>query len=190
MQLLKDRILKDGRVIGNDILKVDSFLNHQIDMKLMGAMGVELKKSFADRKITKILTVESSGIPIACVMGYLFEVPVVFAKKVEARNLDTEDYEGEVYSFTKGRSYIIRVSKKYLSSTDHVLIVDDFLANGKAVWGMKDIIDQSGAFLEGVGIVIEKGFQDGSKLLKETGIKVVSLAVIDSMENGKIVFRD
>jgi xanthine phosphoribosyltransferase len=190
MQLLEERILKDGRVIGKDILKVDSFLNHQIDMKLMAAMGIELKKAFGDKPINKILTVEASGIPIACVMGYLFECPVVFAKKTEARNLDAETYQGEVFSFTRNRSYIIRVSKRYLSEKDHVLIVDDFLANGNAVMGMKDIVNQAGAKLEGVGILVEKGFQEGSKLLREAGIKVVSLAVIESMENGKIRFSN
>lgn len=186
MELLKQRILKDGQVIGQDILKVDSFLNHQIDVKLFNEIGKEFKKLFDNGKITKILTIEASGIGIACITAQYFDVPVVFAKKSESKNLDVNTYESEVYSFTKAKSYKIRVSKKYLSSSDRVLIIDDFLANGKAVLGLKDIIEQSGASLAGVGIVIEKGFQDGGRTLREMGLNIKSLAIVQSMDSGVI----
>lgn len=190
MELLKERILKDGKVIGNDILKVDSFLNHQIDIELYNEMGKEFKRLFDGEKISKILTIEASGIGIACITAQYFNVPVVFAKKTEARNMDESTYESEVYSFTKAKSYRIRVSKRFIRPEDRVLVIDDFLANGKAVLGLKDIVDQSGAALIGVGIVIEKGFQEGGRLLRSRGLRVESLAVIKSMENGKVEFQD
>ncbi len=189
MELLKQRILKDGRVVGSDILKVDSFLNHQLDVQLLNEIGKEFKKKFQNEKITKILTIEASGIAVACIAALHFNVPVVFAKKTESRNLDENTYEAEVFSFTKNKSYKIRVSKRFLNSGDHVLVLDDFLANGKAALGLKNIIEQAGAVLKGTGIVIEKGFQNGGKLLREAGMRVESLAIIDSMDNGKIVFR-
>lgn len=189
MQLLKQRILDEGRVEQGDILKVDSFLNHQIDVELFNEMGREFKERFKDKSITKILTIESSGIGIACVTAQYFKVPVVFAKKMESRNLDRDTYESEVYSYTKGKGYKIRVSKKYIKPEDNILIIDDFLANGNAVIGLKEIIDKSGAKLAGVGIVIEKGFQDGGKILREKGMDVNSLAIIESMDEGKIVFK-
>lgn len=189
MQLLKQRILENGRVVGKDVLKVDSFLNHQIDVNLFNEIGKEFKERFKDKPITKILTIEASGIGIACITAQYFNVPVVFAKKTESKNLDKETYESEVYSFTKDKNYKIRVSKKYIQPEDHVLIIDDFLANGRAVLGLKEIVDSAGATLEGTGIVIEKGFQEGGKLLREKGISVSSLAIIKSMENGKIEFE-
>lgn len=189
MKLLKQRILTEGRVIGEDILKVDSFLNHQIDINLYNEMGKEFKERFKNKKIDRILTIESSGIGIACIAAQYFNVPVVFAKKFESKNLDNETFQSEVYSFTKGKSYIIRVSKRYIQPGDNVLIIDDFLANGKAVLGLKDIIDKAGANLAGVGIVIEKGFQNGGKLLRDMGIDVNSLAVVKSMGNGEIEFQ-
>lgn len=189
MQLLKQRIVEDGRVVGKDVLKVDSFLNHQIDVNLFNEIGKEFKERFKDKPITKILTIEASGIGIACIAAQYFNVPVVFAKKTESKNLDKETYESEVYSFTKDKNYKIRVSKKYMQPEDHVLIIDDFLANGRAVLGLKEIVDSAGATLEGTGIVIEKGFQEGGKLLREKGIPVSSLAIIKSMENGKIEFE-
>jgi xanthine phosphoribosyltransferase len=190
MELLKQRILKDGKVIGNDILKVDSFLNHQMDVQLFNEMGKEFYKLFADKEITKILTIESSGIGIACIAAQYFNVPVVFAKKSEAKNLDSDNYLSEVFSFTKGKTYTIRVSKNYINSKDIVLIIDDFLANGKAALGLAEIVEQAGANLGGVGIAIEKGFQDGGKLLRESGINLKSLAIVSGMQNGVISFTD
>ena len=190
MELLKQRILKDGIVIGNDILKVDSFLNHQMDVQLFNEMGKEFCRLFSDKKVTKILTIEASGIGIACIAAQYFNVPVVFAKKTEARNFDSEAYLSEVFSFTKGKTYTIRVSKKYINSNDMVLIIDDFLANGKAALGLAEIVAQAGAELSGIGIAIEKGFQEGGRLLRENGINVQSLAIVKCMYDGKIVFEE
>lgn len=190
MKLLEDKILSEGRVIGNEILKVDSFLNHQIDVQLLNEIGKEFKERFKNRKVTKILTIEASGIGIACITAQYFNVPVLFAKKVESKNLDKEVYETEVFSFTKNKSYKIMVSKRYLTSADNVLIIDDFLANGKAIQGLKEIVDMAGAELAGVGIVIEKGFQGGRKMLAEKGIEVNSLAVVRSMSEDGIEFQD
>lgn len=189
MESLKQRILAEGNVIGSSIIKVDSFLNHQIDVSLLSDIGKEFKKRFGNENITKILTVEASGIAIACLTAQYFGAPVLFAKKTEATNQDTEVYESEVYSFTRQRSYKIRVSRKYLSSADRVLIIDDFLAAGKAANGLIDIVEQAGASLAGVGIVIEKGFQQGGKALRDRGVKLESLAIVDSIENGRITFR-
>ncbi len=189
MELLKQRILMDGQVIGNDILKVDSFLNHQMDVQLFNEMGREFHKLFAHKKVTKILTIESSGIGIACIAAQYFNVPVVFAKKTEARNLDAETYLAEVFSFTKGKTYNVRVSKNYINSRDVVLIIDDFLANGKAALGLAEIAEQAGAAVAGIGIAIEKGFQNGGKLLRERGLDVQSLAIVDGMQDGRITFR-
>jgi xanthine phosphoribosyltransferase len=188
MQLLKQRILEEGWVLGNDILKVDSFLNHQIDVALINEMGKEFFRIFGDRGINKILTIEASGIGIACITAQYFNVPVVFAKKTESRNLDADTYISTVFSYTRGKEYEIRVSRKYLNKEDRVLIIDDFLANGNAVLGLKSLIDQAGATLAGVGIVIEKKLQGGGKRLQEKGVEVHSLAVIQSMENGDIIF--
>jgi xanthine phosphoribosyltransferase len=190
MELLKQRILQDGKVIGNDILKVDSFLNHQMDVQLFNEMGKEFFRLFGDKQITKILTIEASGIGIACIAAQYFSVPVVFAKKTEAKNLDSDAYLSEVFSFTKGKTYTIRVSKNYVNSNDTVLIIDDFLANGKAAMGLAAIVEQAGAKLGGIGIAIEKGFQDGGKLLRENGINVQSLAIVKGMHNGEISFAD
>ena len=186
MQFLKQKILEEGRVLGQDILKVDSFLNHQIDVKLFNEIGKEFKEEFYNKKITKILTIEASGIGIACITAQYFDVPVVFAKKTESKNLDQDTFESEVFSYTKGKSYKIRVAKRYMNPGDRVLIIDDFLANGKAVLGLKDIVDKAGAVLVGVGIVIEKGFQDGGRNLRSLGLNVKSLATIQSMKDGKI----
>ncbi len=188
MELLKQRILSDGKVIGTEILKVDSFLNHQLDVRLLDEIGREFRRRFEGERITRILTVEASGIAVACIAALHFDVPVVFAKKTEARNLDAETYESEVYSFTRNKAYKIRVSKKYLTAGDRVLILDDFLANGKAALGLKDITEQAGAELAGIGIVIEKGFQDGGRLLREAGVRLESLAVITSMRQGAVEF--
>ncbi|SCZ10448.1 xanthine phosphoribosyltransferase [Alkaliphilus peptidifermentans] len=189
MELLKRKILEVGRVEGEGILKVDSFLNHQLDIVLLNEIGREFYRLFKDYEITKILTAEVSGIAIATIAAQYFNVPVVFAKKTLSKNLDRETYEGEVYSYTKDVTYKIRVSKRYLCEEDKLLIIDDFLANGEAVLGLKQIIDSANASLLGVGIVIEKGFQKGGKVLREKGIEVKSLAIVDDMKNGKINFR-
>ncbi|OQA23136.1 MAG: Xanthine phosphoribosyltransferase [Firmicutes bacterium ADurb.Bin354] len=192
MELLEKRIAKDGTVKEGNVLKVDSFLNHQMDIGLFNEMGKELKRLFSDRKITKILTIEASGIAIAAVAAQYFDnVPVVFAKKSQSINLDGSVYSTKIRSFTHGREYDVIVSKKYLSPEDHILVIDDFLANGCAIEGLIEIIKESGATIEGVGIAIEKGFQDGGKKLRESGVNLHSLAIIDSMDasTGKINFR-
>ncbi len=189
MEELKQKILTEGYAIGSHILKVDSFLNHQLDVSLLNNIGLEFKKRFEDQKITKILTVEASGIAIACFTAIHLGVPVVFAKKTEATNLDSEVFESNVYSFTRQKNYKIRISRKYLGEDDHVLILDDFLAAGNAVNGLVSIVSQAKASLAGVGIVIEKGFQQGGKELRSNGIRLESLAIVDSMAEGKIVFR-
>ena len=192
MKLLEERIRKDGVVKEGDILKVDSFLNHQMDIELFNAMGEEFKRLFADKPITKILTIEASGIGIAAVVAQHFQVPVVFAKKAQSVNLDGEMYTTKIESFTHKRTYDVIVSKKFLSSEDHVLIIDDFLANGCAVNGLIDLITSAGATVEGVGIAIEKGFQTGGRMIRDRGIRVESLAIIESMDasKGEIVFRE
>lgn len=170
---------------------MDSFLNHQMDVELFNEMGKEFKRLFADKPINKILTIEASGIGIACIVAQSFHVPVVFAKKSQSVNIDGDLYTSKVESFTHKRVYDIIVSKKFLSADDHVLIIDDFLANGCAVMGLIDLINEAGATLEGVGIAVEKGFQQGGKLIREKGIRLESLAVIESMDaaTGEIKFR-
>lgn len=191
MKLLEERIRKDGVVKEGNVLKVDSFLNHQMDVELFNEMGKEFKRLFADKSINKILTIEASGIGIACIVAQSFHVPVVFAKKSQSVNIDGDLYTSKVESFTHKRVYDIIVSKKFLSADDHVLIIDDFLANGCAVMGLIDLINEAGATLEGVGIAVEKGFQQGGKLIREKGIRLESLAVIESMDaaTGEIKFR-
>jgi len=191
MELLEQRILKDGIVKAGNVLKVDSFLNHQIDIDLLNEIGKEFKRIFSDVEITKILTVEASGIAIAAIVAQYFKVPVVFAKKSQSINLDGSVYSTKIESFTHKRVYDVIVSKKYLSPEDKILVLDDFLANGCATDGLIDIIKESGATLQGVGIIIEKGQQEGGKRLRERGVRVESLAIIDSMndETGEIVFR-
>lgn len=191
MKLLEERIRKDGIIKEGNILKVDSFLNHQMDVTLFDEMGKEFKRLFASKPINKILTIEASGIGIACIAAQSFHVPVVFAKKTQSVNIDGEVFFSKVESFTKKRVYDIIVSKKYLCEKDHILIIDDFLANGCAVMGLIDLINASGATLEGVGIAIEKGFQRGGSLIRERGIHLESLAIVESMDasTGEIVFR-
>ena len=190
MQLLKDRILTDGVVKEGNILKVDSFLNHQMDIELIDQMGAEFKKRFGDAPITKILTIEASGIGIACLVARHFHVPVVFAKKSKSINLDGEMYVAEVESFTHKCKNQIIVSKKVLSSEDHVLIIDDFLANGCALQGLLSIVAESGASVEGIGIAIEKGFQPGGAELRAAGYKLASLAIVDTMTDDQLTFRE
>ena len=188
MKLLEDRILKDGTVLPGNVLKVDSFLNHQLDCRLIKALGEEFYNIFKDAGVTRILTVEASGIAIACAAAELFEVPVVFAKKGQNKNVGKDVYSADVFSFTKGFSNTVSVSKKYLGAADKVLVIDDFLADGQACLGPKSICDQAGAEVVGFGIAIEKGFQGGGKKLRETGIPVQSLAIIASMTDDSICF--
>lgn len=191
MKLLEERIRKDGTVKAGNVLKVDSFLNHQMDIDLFNEMGKEWARLFADRKITKILTVEDSGIGIACVAAQHFHVPVVFAKKSQSVNIDGEVYSTKIESFTHKRVYDVIVSKKFLHPEDHILIIDDFLANGCALEGLIDIVNKAGASVEGVGIAVEKGFQKGGDLIRSKGIRVESLAIVESMDDktGEITFR-
>lgn len=191
MKVLEERIKKDGTVKKGNVLMVDSFLNHQMDVELFSQMGAEFKRLFADSPINKILTIEASGIGIACIVAQSFHVPVVFAKKAQSINLDGEMYSTKIESFTHKKSYDVIVSKKFLGPEDHVLVIDDFLANGCAINGLIEIIENSGATLEGVGIAVEKGFQEGGKLIRDKGIKLESLAIVESMdhETGDIVFR-
>lgn len=191
MQLLKDRIRKDGIIKQGNVLKVDSFLNHQMDIELFQEIGKEFKKRFADEEINKILTIEASGIGIACVVAQEFGVPVLFAKKSKTKNISGEVYTSKVESFTHGRIYDIIVSKDFLGEGDKVLLIDDFLANGKALEGLAALVEESGAKLVGAGVVIEKGFQIGGKLIRDRGIHLESLAIVDDMDwrSGKIVFR-
>ncbi len=189
MKLLEDKILSCGTVLPGNILKVDSFLNHQLDVALLSELGKEFYRLFSSDNITKILTVEASGIAIACFAAQHFDVPVVFAKKGHHKNIGTDCYTAEVFSFTKGTSYTIFVSKKYISPEDNILVIDDFLANGQAVLGLKKIVEDAGASLQGVGIAIEKGFQNGGKQIREAGVNLKSLAIVDSMTDDSISFR-
>jgi xanthine phosphoribosyltransferase len=192
MQLLKDRIRKDGKIKEGNVLKVDSFLNHQMDVKLFQEIGKEFKRRFADEEITKILTIEASGIGIACVVAEVFDVPVVFAKKTQTKNIAGDVYTTKVESFTHGRVYDIIVSKEFLGKGDKVLLIDDFLANGKALEGLAELVTKSGAELVGAGVVIEKGFQVGGDIIRSKGIHLESLAIVESMDEktGEVVFRD
>lgn len=192
MQLLKDRIRKDGVIKEGNVLKVDSFLNHQMDTKLFREMGKELKKRFEGKEINKILTIEASGIGIACVIAEVFEVPVLFAKKTQTKNIAGDVYKSTVESYTHGRVYDIIVSKEYLGPNDKVLLIDDFLANGKALEGLADLVQMSGAELVGAAVAIEKGFQVGGDIIRSKGIQLESLAIVESMDEktGSITFRE
>lgn len=192
MKLLEERIRKDGVVKQGQVLKVDSFINHQMDIELFNEMGKEFKRLFEGKNINKILTIEASGIGLACIIAQHFHVPVVFAKKAKSINLDGEMLSTKIESFTHKRVYDVIVSKKFLCEEDHVLIIDDFLANGCAVAGLVDLVRSAGATVEGVGIAVEKGFQQGGQLLRDKGLHVESLAIVESMnhETGEIVFRE
>ncbi len=190
MEKLKQAILEQGIVIGEDVLKVDSFLNHQIDPQLMSEIGEEFVRLFGDRGITKVVTIEVSGIAPAIFVGFFLSVPVVFAKKSKSLTLDDDVYTSHVMSFTKRKEYRITVEKKYITDQDTILLIDDFLAVGQALNGLIDIVRQAGAKLAGCGIVIEKGYLRGGDLLREQGVCVQSLAIIDSMADRKIIFRE
>ena len=190
MKMLEDRIRKDGIVREGNVLKVDSFINHQMDIPLFREMAKEWKRLFAGKPINKVLTIEASGIGIAAIVASEFNVPVVFAKKSMSINLDYNNYETKIQSFTHKKIYNVIVSKKFLTPEDHVLIIDDFLANGQAAKGLIQIIEQAGAKVEAIGIVIEKSFQDGRELLEKSGHQVVSLARLERFENGKVIFKE
>ena len=192
MNFLEERIVKDGIVKEGNVLKVDSFLNHQMDIDLFNRMGAEFKKRFAGKNINKIVTIEASGIGIACVAAMHFNVPVVFAKKAKSINIDGDMYIAEVESFTHKCKNQVIVSKKFLSGNDHVLIIDDFLANGCALQGLISIINQAGGTVEGIGIAIEKGFQNGGNIIRNLGYQLESLAIVDSMDaaTGTVKFRE
>lgn len=191
MNCLEERILKDGIVKEGNVLKVDSFLNHQMDIELFNEMGAEWKKRFEGKNINKILTIEASGIGIACIVATHFNVPVVFAKKAKSINLEGEMYVAEVESFTHKCKNQVIVAKKFLNEGDHVLIIDDFLANGCALQGLIQIVQAAGATVEGIGIAIEKGFQPGGQMIRNMGYQLESLAIVESMdaEKGTVEFR-
>lgn len=190
MEKLKEMIIEKGEIREGNILKVDSFLNHQLDAGFLYDMGEELYRLFKDQEITKILTIEVSGIAIAIMAALVFKVPVVFAKKTESLNLDKDVYVGKVFSYTKNKEYNIMISKKYLNSNDKLLIIDDFLAEGNAMKGLIDMAKQSNAEVKGIGIAIEKGFQKGGEYLRKEGYNLKSLAIVDEMKNGSITFRE
>lgn len=192
MKLLEDRIRRDGVVKEGNVLKVDRFLNHQMDIELFQKIGKEFKRRFANENVNKILTIEASGIGIACIAAESFHVPVVFAKKTQTKNIAGEVYTTQVESFTHGRIYDIIVSKEFLGKGDRVLLIDDFLANGKALEGLAQLVQDSGAELVGAGVVIEKGFQRGGDAIRAKGIHLESLAIVESMNDktGEIVFRE
>ncbi len=189
MLALEEKIIKEGTVLPGNILKVGSFLNHQLDPDFIMEMGKEIARLFGNDGVTKILTIETSGIPIAFAAGAAMHVPVVFAKKHKSGNISGEVYTSVVHSYTHNTDYTVVVEGAYLSSEDKILVVDDFLANGKALLGLFDIVGQAGAALVGATCAIEKGFQKGGDSLREKGIKVDSLAIVDGMEDGKIIFR-
>jgi xanthine phosphoribosyltransferase len=189
MELLKEKIIREGKVKSGNILKVDNFLNHQIDIELMKEIGKEFRRRFQGETINKILTIEASGIAVASITAQYFDnAKVIFGKKSEGSNMDNEVYRSSAHSFTKNKTYNVAVSKNYLNSGDKILIIDDFLANGCAATALIDIVRQAGAEVVGVGIVIEKGFQPGRKEIEKLGVRVESLAVIDNMENNKVNF--
>ena len=191
MNFLEERIVKDGVVKEGDVLKVDAFLNHQMDIDLFNEMGKEWKRRFAGKNINKILTVEASGIGIACIVAQHFNCPVVFAKKSKSINIDGEMYVADVESFTHKTKNQVIVSKKFLTADDHVLLIDDFLANGCALQGLIQIVHAAGGTVEGIGIAVEKGFQTGGRIIRNLGYQLESLAIVESMnaETGEIVFR-
>ena len=192
MNFLEERIIKDGIVKEGNVLKVDSFLNHQMDIELFNEMGREWKKRFEGKNINKILTIEASGIGIACIVAQHFNVPVVFAKKSKSINLEGDMYTAEVESFTHKNKNQVIVAKKFLNENDHVLLIDDFLANGCALQGLIQIVQSAGATVEGIGIAVEKGFQTGGRIIRNLGYQLESLAIVEEMnaETGEVIFRE
>ncbi|WP_407313964.1 xanthine phosphoribosyltransferase [Desulfosporosinus sp. SB140] len=190
MQLLKNKIRTDAKIIEDRIIKVDNFLNHQLDISLFNEIGKEFRRRFSNKEITKIVTLETSGIAIASIAAQYFNyVPVVFAKKHAGINMNQDVYEAKVYSYTKSQEYSIKISKEFLSPDDKVLIIDDFLASGSALLGLISLLSQSQAEISGAGIVIEKTFQEGRKRIEEKGIQLESLAIIDSIKDGQVIFK-
>jgi xanthine phosphoribosyltransferase len=190
MEKLKQMIIENGEVRDGNILKVDSFLNHQLDPDFLYQMGEELYRLFKDQNITKILTIEVSGIAIALMAALIYKVPVVFAKKTESLNLDDDIYASNVFSYTKNKEYKIMISKRYIDKNDKILIIDDFLAEGNAIKGLIHVVQQSGAEIKGIAVAIEKGFQKGGQMLRDEGYNLKSLAIIDELKEGHIKFRD
>lgn len=190
MKFLEERILKDGRVFPGNILKVDSFLNHQIDMSVISAMADEYYRLFGDCGVNKILTIEASGIAIAAVVAQKFGVPLLFAKKTQTKNISADVYTAKVHSYTHDKDYDIVVSKEFLHADDKVLLIDDFLANGQALLGLIELCKGAGAEVIGAGIAVEKCFQEGGELLRKSGVRVESLAMVESLENGTVTFRN
>lgn len=190
MQLLKDRILAEGRVLPGNIIKIDGFLNHQVDIALAEEIAKEFKKLFPQKDITKILTVEASGIALATLAAQVFGVPMIFAKKAKSDNIEGGLYQSDIFSYTYKKKVTLLMSKQWLTSDDNVLIIDDFLANGEALRGLIEIVMQSGASLAGVGIAVEKGFQKGGDTIRAQGVDLKSLAIIEKAEGSTIVFRD
>ncbi len=190
MKLLEERILKDGQVFPGNILKVDSFLNHQIDVDLIAEMGKEIKRIYDGLGVNKIFTIEASGIGIACITAQFFSCPVLFAKKMKTKNIAASVYKTQVRSFTHGTEYDVIVSKDFIGKGDKVLIVDDFLAEGNALLGLIDLCKQAGAEVVGCAIAIEKGFQDGRKRVEAKGVRVESLAIVDSMSDNTVSFKE
>lgn len=190
MEILKEKIRREGRVVEGNVVKVDSFLNHQVDVKLMRSMGEEFKNRFKDIKIDKVLTAEVSGIAIGTMAAYALGVPMVFARKTESKNMSQDKWTTDVYSFTKDRVYEIMVSKEYIKQDENIIIIDDFLANGHSAQGLIDLVKLAGANVLGVGVVIEKGFQEGGKKLRDSNIRLESLAIIDEISEKGIKFRD
>jgi len=189
MELLQKRILEDGKILPGSVIKVDGFLNHQLDIRLINEMGKEFLERFKDVKVDKILTIEASGIAIAAITAQYFDVPVVFAKKAEGKTNVPGVLTSNVYSFTKDKTYPVFVAGQFIKENENILIIDDFLANGQAVLGLTDIIQQAHAHCVGVGIVIEKGFQDGGRILHEKGLNLQSLVIIDNIDDGRFTFR-
>ena len=192
LNLLQKKIMKDGVIKAGNVLKVDSFLNHQIDVPFISELGKEFKKLFGDRQVDKILTIEASGIGIACLTAVYFGVPVLFAKKSAGSNMDKDVYATEVKSFTHNKVNHVVASKKYLNAGEHILIMDDFLANGCALQGLISILAQAGGTVEGIGIAVEKGFQQGGRIIRKLGYQLESLAIVDGMdaETGEVHFRE
>lgn len=190
MQLLKDRICAEGRVLPGNIIKIDGFLNHQVDIRLMQAIAKEFRRLFPEKNINKILTVEASGIALAAITALEFDVPMVFVKKAKSDNIEGGLYQSDIFSYTYKKKVTLLLSKQWLTKEDNVLVIDDFLANGEAMRGVIEIINQSGANLVGVGIAVEKGFQPGGATLREQGVHLESLAIIEGAEDGKILFRE
>lgn len=189
LQLLEEKIIKEGKVLHGNIIKVDGFLNHRVDTIFMNEIAGEFRKFFDIKKITAVLTAEASGIPVATICAHNFGVPLIFAKKAKSDNIENGLYKSEVFSYTYRKTVTLILSKEWLGPKDHVLIIDDFMANGNAIKGLIDIVNEAGASLEGIGVVVEKGFQGGGDNLRKAGYNYKALAVIDSTENGNITFR-